>query len=351
MKLLPDDQLRRFESHLTAICRTCVADIDSPLLCERLVTYVRLGGKRIRPQLVLWTHAHATAPDAPAPDAVLDVAAAWELFHAFLLVHDDIIDGSDQRRDQPSLHRQLQSLDSDSPRFGCNLGIVAGDLFYAWANRLLSDLDVPATVYRDMHRLFARVATTTGLGQAVDVMQSHAPLERRDEATLLREYHWKTAAYTFEGPMLSAAILAGLPPETHAVISRYALSLGQAYQMQNDLLDLVRPVTEGSDLVEGKHTFTLLKAREFLAGTEREAFDTDLSRIVASNGRSLGLAESVRRRLLETPAVNCTVERINNLLDGCLADADTLPPALHGAMAGCLKQLRAGYFVTPTPSA
>lgn len=347
MKLLHDDQLRQFERHLKSVCDRYVADVDSPLLRDRLVTNVQYGGKRIRPQLVLWTHAHATEPNGPVPLAVLDVAAAWELFHAFLLVHDDIIDGSDRRRDQPSLHRQLQSLDSDSPRFGANLGIVAGDLYYAWVNRLLADLDVPADVYRQMHRLFARVATTTGLGQAVDVLQSHVPLETRDEATLLREYHWKTAAYTFEGPMLSAAVMAGLPAPTHAVISRYALMLGQAYQMQNDLLDLVRPVAEGSDLVEGKHTFTLMKAREFLAGTDRDAFDDDLARIVAGDGRSIGLAESVRRRLLGTPAVQCTVDRINELLDACLTDADALPATLHGAMAGCLRQLRSGYFVTP----
>ena len=340
MNLLSPDQLLAFDRHLAAVCRGFIEDVDSPLLSDRLLSYVRHAGKRIRPQLVIWAYGHATAGDGETPRAVSDVAAAWELFHAFLLVHDDIIDGSDRRRGQPSLHRQLQSLDSDSPRFGSNLGIVAGDLFYAWANRL----DVDADTYRQVHRLFARVATTTGLGQAVDVLQSHAPLDRRDEETLLREYHWKTAAYTFEGPMLSAAILAGLPTDTHAAISRYALCLGQAYQMQNDLLDLVRPVTEGSDLVEGKHTFTLMKARQFLGGTQRDDFDADLARIVAGDGRAVVLAESVRMRLLATPAVACTVERINLLLDACLTDADALPATLRRAMAGCLEQLRAGYF-------
>lgn len=350
MKLLPDDQLRRFESHLTAICRTCVADIDSPLLCERLVTYVRLGGKRIRPQLVLWTHAHATAPDAPAPDAVLDVAAAWELFHAFLLVHDDIIDGSDQRRDQPSLHRQLQSLDSDSPRFGCNLGIVAGDLFYAWANRLLSDLDVPATVYRDMHRLFARVATTTGLGQAVDVMQSHAPLERRDEATLLREYHWKTAAYTFEGPMLSGAILAGLGERPRKAISRFALALGQAYQLQNDLDDLARPVHPGCDLMEGKRTLTLLQHRNSLDEAGRLSLDATLAAITAPDVDALLLAEHLRAQLIESEvAIGGTQAMIRSLLSearDATAD-DSLPAGLRKGMGLLLANLRSGYFHMP----
>ena len=274
------------------------------MLGDRLLNYVAGGGKRIRPQLVLWTFMHATTADL-CP-AALDVASAWELFHAFLLIHDDIIDGSDSRRGGPSLHRQLQSLDSDSPRFGCNLGIVAGDLLYAWSNRLLADLDVAPDVYRTVHRLFARIASVTGVGQAMDVLQSHASLAGRDEETLLREYHWKTAAYTFEGPMLTAAVLAGLSEDTHAAISQYALCLGQAYQMQNDLLDLVRPVVEGSDLVEGKHTYTLLKAREHLAGSDRQLFDRDFAKVVASEGRAVPLAESIRQRLLNTPALAAT---------------------------------------------
>ena len=232
----------------------------------------------------------------------------------------------------------------------CSLGIVAGDLFYAWTNRLLADLDVPATAYRELHRLFAHIAMLTGLGQATDVLQSHAPIAHRDEATLLREYHWKTAAYTFEGPMLSAALLAGLPLDSHAAISRFALSLGQAYQIQNDLLDIVRPVTEGSDLAEGKHTFTLLKARQLLEGDARAAFDRDVARIVSGDGRAIALAEDVRCRLLATSAVDQTTDRIDELLDASLADTAMLPPQLGRAMVQCVTHLRATYFRTQTPT-
>lgn len=347
MQLLTNDQLLAFDRHLYSVLGQFVAEINSPPLAARLVDYVQHGGKRIRPQLVLWTYGYAASTAQP-PEPVMDVAVAWELFHAFLLIHDDIIDGSDQRRGHPALHRQLQSLDSNSPRFGSNLGIVAGDLFYAWCNRLLANLDVPAEAFRELHRMFTRVATLTGLGQAVDVMQSHAEIARRDEETLLQEYHWKTAAYTFEGPMLSAAILAGLPQPAHAAISRFALSLGQAYQMQNDLLDIVRPVTEGSDLVEGKHTYTLLKAREFLIDGERQQFDRDIQAIVASEGQAIGLAESVRQRLLRTEAVNATHNRIAELLEDSLTDIAALPPELGRAMNGCLAEMRRHYFVHAT---
>ncbi|MGC4031224.1 MAG: polyprenyl synthetase family protein [Tepidisphaeraceae bacterium] len=346
MRFLDPDQSQRFEHHLAGVCRQFLAEVRSPPLAERLLAYVQAGGKRIRPHLVLWTYTHAVEGDRPTPKSALDVAAAWELFHAFLLIHDDIIDGSDCRRGLPALHRQLQSLDSDSPRFGVNLGIVAGDLLYAWTNRILAGLDVPATAFRDLHRLFARIATTTGLGQVEDVLRSHEPIAHRSEATLLQEYHWKTAAYTFEGPMLSAAILAGLPDAAHAAVSRFALCLGQAYQMQNDLLDLIRPVGRGSDLVEGEHTYTLLKAREFLCDGDRERFDHDFAEVVASDGRAIELAESVRRRMLDTPAVAATHDRIQSLLGDCLADTAALPPCLVGAMTASLGALRKRYFVT-----
>jgi geranylgeranyl diphosphate synthase type I len=285
-----------------------------------------------------------------APEAVLDVATAWEIFHAFLLIHDDIIDGSDHRRDHPSLHRQLQSLDSDSPRFGMNLGIVAGDLMYAATQRVLADLDIPADAYRKMHKLFAHVASLTGFGQAVDILQSHVPLESCDEETLLREYHWKTAAYTFEGPMLSGAILANVPDSAREAISRFALSLGQAYQLQNDLLDLSRPATEGCDIVEGKRTLTLLRARAGRGECERAAFDATISRIQnAPLSQAIELAEILRQDLIAGDAIRQTTETIRSLIEDSAVAAEhrSLPESLRLAMRSMLKALDRSYFGSP----
>lgn len=318
-----------------------------------LQAYVRRGGKRIRPQLTLWTFEHA-APGRVRIDraALLDVASAWELFHAFLLIHDDIIDGSDRRRESASLHRQLEHLDNDSPRFGVNLGIVAGDLMYAATHRVLADLDVPAEAYRELHRLFAHVAALTGFGQAVDILQSHAPLGECEEETLLREYHWKTAAYTFEGPMLSAAILARLDAPAREAISRFALSLGQAYQLQNDLIDLSQPASEGCDLIEGKRTLTLIRARASMPRKRQLYLDEQMLRIQCAVGpAAVKLAESVRQDVLGSIAIEQTRDTITSLLEASsLASEDvSLPPSLAKAMGELLDTLRQSYFAT-TPS-
>ncbi|MDB5297324.1 MAG: geranylgeranyl diphosphate synthase, partial [Phycisphaerales bacterium] len=207
MDLLSREQRHRLESHLgplvERVLRGC-GGADAPPavggsrgpLVETIRQFVLDGGKRVRPQLCLWAYAHArpdgggigrsgsdvggpTAVPSPAafPSAVLDVACAWELFHAFLLCHDDIIDRSDRRRGRPTLHHRLAGLDGGSVVFGANLGIVAGDLLCVGSMRLLHELDLTGTdggpaltaaAYQRLLKLFSRVACETGFGQAVD---------------------------------------------------------------------------------------------------------------------------------------------------------------------------------------
>ena len=244
LKLLSADQIQRIESHLGQLLDRIFSAEGLAPVNDVIRRYVLAGGKRIRPPLCVWTYENSgargegrgagsdTFPSlapcrSPLAPALLDLACGWELFHAFLLAHDDIIDNADLRRDQPSLHRQLASLDGNTREFGVNLGIVAGDLMFSAAMKLWHELDVPPDVYQQQLRLFSRIATTTGFGQAIDICQSHADLAGVDEELLLREYHWKTAAYTFEGPMR----LGRHPGEAgrasaQAAISRFALAHG-----------------------------------------------------------------------------------------------------------------------------
>ena len=349
LKLLPTSYFHAIERRLNDAATQHLSAPGVVSLGELMRLYVMRPGKRVRPQLVAWTYLSATQSndDAPLTQSVLDVAAAWEIFHAFLLIHDDIIDGSDFRRLEPALHRQLQSLDSDSPRFGANLAIVAGDLMYAGTMRLLADLpDVTDSAYRQLHQVFAQVAQLTGFGQAIDILQSHTPIEQCNEQTLLSEYHWKTAAYTFEGPMLCGAILAGADVGTRHAISRFALSIGQAYQLQNDLLDLARPVTEGSDMTEAKRTITLLRARASMRDTHRADFDADLALVQAADGRALAIAESLRKRVIASGALDATRVTLDALLSDAHAATDdrALPPGLAHAMRNLLQSLSNTYF-------
>lgn len=368
MKLISDDQLRSVESRVLCHAKRLLAGKGVDALSGHVLDYLLDGGKRIRPQLVLWTHGlasdatHATclntpdrgtllsSADADRSDPALDVAAAWELFHAFLLIHDDIIDASDRRRDRPALHVSLMpsdAADANSARStGLNLAIVAGDLLYGASHSILHDLEIDAERLRPLLKLFSRVSMMTGLGQATDILLGQADFDAIDEQTLLREYVWKTAAYTFEGPMLSGAILARLDDRACDAVSRFALAIGQAYQLQNDLLDLAAECHEGSDLVQGKRTVTLVRHRLGLDAIERSEFDRRLAEIATANGHAVQLAEMMRAELLQRGAMDPTRRLIDDLLESAsrAASDDALPGRLRGGLSGLLSTLRGTYF-------
>jgi geranylgeranyl diphosphate synthase type I len=366
LKLLSVDQLKLIEGHLAVLVARVFPAVGGVAPLNQLIReYVLAGGKRIRPQLCVWTyervqdsgcgvqneqrtgHPFFPEPRTLNPEPLLDLACGWELFHTFLLVHDDIIDNADVRRDAPALHRSLASLDGHSPKFGMNLGIVAGDLLFSAAMRLWHEIDLPAEIYKQELRLFSHIACMTGFGQAIDICQSHVPIDRVPEELLLREYHWKTAAYTFEGPMLTGAILAGADEAAQHAISRYALALGQAYQLQNDLIDLAHVAHAGSDLVQGKRTVALLRARVVMDDKSRREFDDTLDQLQSGRGDAVALAEDLRLRLKGSGAAEQTRVLIARCLEESRAAASepTLLPHLAAAMMELLDRLAADYFI------
>ncbi len=355
MNLLPADFQDRLERHLDRrlgeLLEDAPAVLDSGLgpVAKAIRHFVLAGGKRIRPQLLIWTcercggHAKTTA--------VLDAACAWELFHAFLLVHDDIIDAADLRRDRPSLHRTLAQLDGDTAIFGTNLGIVAGDLLFAAAMRLwhgIADSEIGLADFRRLLPIFSRVAFETGVGQVTDITLSHARLSTVTESQILHGYHGKTAAYTFEGPMVSGAILAGADEETVQCLSRFAAALGQAYQLQNDLIDLASPMHESSDLAQQKRTVTLVRGRHLCPVEELFAFDQDVA-LVASANREMRFhaAGRLRKRLYASGAVDATRGLVNDLLGEARRQACELSNAPSSDLIELLSALEEGYFASP----
>lgn len=345
MNLVADNHRSAIEAHLQR-CLSALLPADGLTpLSKCLSSYVLRRGKRLRPQLCLWVYQTATAQNPS--DAVFDVACAWEIFHTFLLAHDDIIDQAETRRDGLSLHRQLQSLDHDSRKFGIDLAIVAGDLLFSGAMKLLAEAAIDPSPKVALLQLLARTACTTGFGQAVDIVQSQAPLASVREQALLDAYYCKTAAYTFEGPMLSGAILAGLDSSEHAHICAFARAVGQAYQMHNDLLDLSRPAREGCDLLEGKRTIPLMRARAALSGSGRIEFDQGLQRLSDPAVNRLFEAERLRQIILGTDAQGDTRTLVEQLLNSAGHAGNRIHHSdLRHGLTQLLDQLTHGYFTS-----
>jgi octaprenyl-diphosphate synthase len=238
------ERLTTFESRLRAELRSDVAFIEA--IGDDLV---RAGGKRLRPTLAFLA---ADLIDAD-PEVGMSVALAVELLHAASLLHDDLIDDAETRRGAVAAFR----------RYGNVVSVMSGDFMLARVLGLLA-----ASGSNEFTRLMSRTAALICEGEVLQFQA--ATLEAYDMQVYLRVIEGKAAALlatALEAP----ALIAGAPEDRRAALRRFGLAYGRAFQMQDDLLDLLgdperlgKPV--GGDLREGKATLPVLALLE--AGVE-----------------------------------------------------------------------------------
>jgi geranylgeranyl diphosphate synthase, type II len=235
---------------------------DAAGLYDMMLDYPMRPAKALRPALCIGT-CRAFGGNL---DAVLPSAAAFELFHNAFLVHDDVEDGSALRRHGPTLH----------VKYGVPIAVNVGDGMLALALEPLLD-NVRALGLGPALRIlrsFARMARESVEGQTIELDWIRRRRWDVSDREYLRMVHKKTGWYSFMTPVEVGAIAAGVDPELIPKLMRFALLLGIAFQIQDDLLSL-----EGSeaslgkdalgDLWEGKYTLALLHALRVLPSNER----------------------------------------------------------------------------------
>jgi geranylgeranyl diphosphate synthase type I len=185
------------------------------------------------------------------------------------------MDESDLRRGKATVHKiyekkHLEGGFGGRPiKFGESMAIIAGDLADAYAMEILSSSNFPAKLkVKAIHKL-NEIIEYTGYGQIIDIYSGVLDEFREEDLLLLHKY--KTARYTVEGPIALGMILAGADTKG---IENYAIPVGIAFQLQDDILGLFgseeeigKPVT--SDLAEGKKTLLIIKALENADDEER----------------------------------------------------------------------------------
>ncbi|SFT33088.1 geranylgeranyl diphosphate synthase, type I [Actinopolyspora lacussalsi subsp. righensis] len=252
-------------------------DESLPPLAEVVSRFVT-GGKRLRPMFCVCGWA-AAGGDVATP-AAFRVGAALELFHAFALIHDDVMDASYYRRGKPTVHRML-AMRNDVPndgtsadRFGENAAILAGDVCLVWSDMLLHDSGVSPQRLSDSRRLINTMRTEIVAGQYLDIDTS----ENDNEAELSRAWRvvrYKTAAYTVTRPLQIGAALAGGDESLLRACDAYGCPLGEAFQLRDDLLGVFgRPSVTGKsaldDLRDGKRTVLVALARQRATPAQNE---------------------------------------------------------------------------------
>ncbi len=271
-----------------------LADLLGPL--ERLVLS---GGKRLRPAFCHW--GYVAAGGTAGDPLVVDAGAALELLQAFALLHDDVMDDSATRRGMVTAHvaaadnHDREQWRGESRRFGEGVAVLVGDLAHVYADRLIRDCPAGARAVWDELRIELNV------GQYLDVVATVQASVERDRARLIARY--KSGKYTIERPLHLGAAIAGGLEDLEAPLSAYGDTLGEAFQLRDDLLGVFgdseltgKPV--GDDLREGKPT-PLLAAASELADTAQSVV---LGRVGARDLRAEEIAQ-IQQVMIDCGAV------------------------------------------------
>ena len=245
---------------------------DVPAELAEAMRYSALApGKRLRPYLV--TRCCELA--GGTREAAWPAAAALECVHAFSLIHDDLpaMDDDDLRRGRPTCHKQ----------FGEALAILAGDALLALAFELVVR-DAPEAVAAALVCELARGTGWSGMigGQTADVLGEAKPAD----LPLTRYIHARKTGALFVTACRVGALVGGGPPTLADALGAYALDLGHAFQIADDLLDVTSTAEKmgknvGKDAQQGKQTFPRCVGVEAGRDAARQAAADAVARLSA----------------------------------------------------------------------
>lgn len=243
--------------------QSCALTPQIPLFVEWLRDFL-VGGKRLRP-LLCWYGWRAGGAHGD-PTTVARMAASLELFHAFALIQDDVMDRSATRRGGPAVHERIAARYAGhrtAERFGANTAILLGDLALGWSYDLVHLARLEHEQAAVVWSLLDDMRTETVSGQYLDLLAEGNP--DTDLGTAFEICRYKTAKYTIERPLHLGAVLSGADDRLLSACTAYALPLGEAFQLRDDLLGLFGdPTVTGKsrldDLRGGKHTVPMALA-------------------------------------------------------------------------------------------
>jgi geranylgeranyl diphosphate synthase type I len=263
-----------------------------------LKEYTLRGGKRIRPALVYYGYRCVSDKDLKE---VVKASLSVEFLQSFLLIHDDIIDCSNLRRGKLTMHKIYESI-YKNPVLGTSMAIIAGDLASAYANEAIATAKLKQKNKTDAIASLNRTLAEVIFGQALDILFELKP-GTKEYIELVHRF--KTASYTMEGPLHIGAILGGADEKQLKLLSKYAIPLGKAFQLQDDILgmfsteqELGKPVD--SDLKEGKKTLLIIKALENATPKQKKTIQNALG----NKNLTKKQFESVREIIKETGSLN-----------------------------------------------
>lgn len=244
-----------------------IANNTSPqILREPFVYLIENGGKRLRPILTMLS-AGAVGGD---PLVATDCGVSVEILHNFTLVHDDIMDSSPLRRGRDTVHI----------KWNIPVGILVGDIMIGYACQLITK-NGKIKSQEKLQELFMNGLIVVCEGQALDIEYN---IRRDITIENYLDMINKKTANLIKTSVLMGCYCGDASQQQIDIMDEFAYSLGLAFQIQDDFLDLTSSESGkiiGQDIVEGKKTFMIIRSKELA----QEKSDIDLlNRFYSENG-------------------------------------------------------------------
>ncbi len=243
-------RLKEMSADLDGPIRSYIEDELPSNLIEAARQYPYAGGKRMRPCMVV---AACRAVGGDGKKAV-PMAVAIEYIHNFTLIHDDLMDGDEMRRGMKTSH----------VIYGMPTAILAGDALFAKAYQIIGGMDIPAEDLRRVLSVTSKAVWDLARGQQMDVNNENAEFISLDD--YIETIKLKTSVL-FAAGAASGAIIGGASKEVVNAIHSYAIKMGVAFQMYDDILGVYGDPAKtgksaGNDIRKGKYTVMICHAHD-----------------------------------------------------------------------------------------
>jgi geranylgeranyl diphosphate synthase type I len=211
-------------------------------ILTRLRALVLTGGERLRPRLCVlgWQAAGGLSGGGHGDShAVAGAAASLEMVHAFTLIHDDIVDDSDTRLGVPTVHRALATHHHERPeaaKLALNAAGLLGDVALVYADEILHGAGLTSAQLRAALPVMNVMRTEVMYGQYLELLATGRPSTDVDGALQIARY--KSAKYGIERPLHLGAALGGADDRLRASLTAFALPVGEAFQLREDLVSV-----------------------------------------------------------------------------------------------------------------
>jgi Geranylgeranyl pyrophosphate synthase len=279
-------------------------------LIEASRQYPYAGGKRMRPAMVIVS---AGAVGGNKEKAV-PFAAAIEYIHNFTLIHDDLMDGDEMRRGMITSH----------VKYGMPTAILAGDALFAKAFDIIADLDVSSDVMRKVLKITSVAVWDLARGQQMDVNNENGEEVSMEE--YIETIRLKTSVL-FAAGAAGGALIGGADDKTVEAVHSYAMSLGVAFQMFDDVLGIVGDPkvtgkSAGNDIRKGKSTVMVTHALKNISDPNvMKEFRSILGDLKASEER----IQRAREILESTGSIKYAITLAEDYVKEAMAKLNILP--------------------------